>query len=76
MLAMGVTAAVVVALTIFAMQTKWDFTMMGGALFVALWLMILFSFILMFTRSHVMELIFSCVGALLFSMYLIRKYSK
>lgn len=73
MLAVGATAVVVIALTVFAMQTKWDFTMMGGVLFVGLWLMIMFSFILMFMRSHVAELIFSCFGALLFSAYLIRK---
>lgn len=73
MIAVGITAVVVIALTMFAFQTKWDFTMMGGVLFVALWLMILFSFVLMFWRSHVAELIFSSFGALLFSAYLIRK---
>lgn len=43
MLAVALTAAVVVALTVFAFQTKWDFTMMGGVLFAALWIMIMFS---------------------------------
>lgn len=74
MIAVGITAAVVVALTIFAFQTKWDFTMMGGVLFVALMLMLLFSIVLMFWRSHVAEMVFSSIGALLFSAYLIRMF--
>lgn len=74
MLAAGVTAVIVIALTVFAFQTKWDFTMMGGVLFVGLWLMIIFSFILMFWRSHVVDMIFCSFGALLFSAYLIRMY--
>lgn len=74
MLAVGVTAVIVIALTVFAFQTKWDFTMIGGVLFVALWLMILFSIILMFWHNHVVDMIFCSMGALLFSAYLIRKY--
>lgn len=35
MMAVGITAAVCLGLTIFAFQTKWDFTMMGGALVAA-----------------------------------------
>ena len=42
MMAVGVTAAVCLALTIFAMQTKWDFTVMGGALLVATIVLLLF----------------------------------
>lgn len=73
MLAVGLTAAVVLALTIFAFQTKWDFTMMGGMLFVALWLMVIVSFILMFTRNETAHTIFAGFGALLFCVYLICK---
>lgn len=32
LMAAGITAAVCLALTIFAFQTKWDFTVMGGEL--------------------------------------------
>lgn len=67
------TTVVVVALTVFAMQTKWDFTTMGGALFVTLWIFVLMSFMMMFTRSNVAIMIFSSIGAILFSIYLIRK---
>ncbi|XP_031633127.1 protein lifeguard 1-like [Contarinia nasturtii] len=71
MIAIGATAVVVISLTIFAMQTKWDFTVMGGVLFVALMLFVVFSFVLMFTRSEIAHLIFAGIGALLFSIYLI-----
>lgn len=74
MIAVGITAAVVIALTAFAFQTKWDFTMMGGVLFVALVLMLLFSIVMMFWRNHIAEMIFSSFGALLFSAYLIRTF--
>lgn len=73
MLAVGVTAVVVIALTVFAFQTKWDFTMMGGILFVALWLMIVVSLIMMFTRSETGHTILAGFGALLFCAYLICK---
>lgn len=75
MLAVGLTAVVVVALTVFAFQTKWDFTMMGGVLFVALWLMIIVSIIMMFIpQDHYAHTIFAGFGALLFCFYLICKY--
>lgn len=73
-MAAGITAVIVIALTVFAFQTKWDFTMMGGVLFVALWLMIIFSFVLMYWRDHVANMVFCSFGALLFSAYLIRMY--
>lgn len=77
MLAVAATTVVVLSLTLFAFQTKWDFTMMGGVLFVALMLFIMVGLILSFTqlgKSSTGSLIFSSIGALLFSVYLIRKY--
>lgn len=74
--AVGLTAIVVIGLTIFAIQTKWDFTMMGGILFVFLILLVVISFILGFTsfgRSNTGTLILSGFGALLFAVYLICK---
>lgn len=73
-MAVGITAAVCIGLTIFAFQTKWDFTMMGGILFVFVLLLMLFGIIAMFTRSNVVHLVYSCCGALLFSVYLICEY--
>lgn len=75
--AVGLTAIVVIALTIFAIQTKWDFTMMGGLLFVFLILFTIISLILGFTsfgRSNAGSLVLSGFGVLLFAVYLICEY--
>lgn len=61
----------VIGLTIFALQTKYDFTVMGGILFVSLILLIVFSFIAIFIPGKITTLIFSSIGALLFSFYLV-----
>lgn len=71
MLAVGATAAVCLALTLFAMQTKYDFTMCNGVLFVALILFMLFGIVAIFFRGPVIQLVYASLGALLFSVYLI-----
>lgn len=68
------TTVVVVALTVFAMQTTWDFTKLGGTLFVTLWIFVLITFVMMFMpKTNLMVIVISSVGAILFSIYLIRK---
>lgn len=69
--AVGVTAAICFALTLFAMQTKWDFTVMGGFLLVILMIFLFFGFMMFFLHSHVMKLIYCSVGVLIFSLYLL-----
>uniref|UniRef100_A0A182M6H0 Uncharacterized protein n=1 Tax=Anopheles culicifacies TaxID=139723 RepID=A0A182M6H0_9DIPT len=71
MLAFGITAAVCLGLTLFAFQTKWDFTMMGGILFTAVIVLFLFGLIAMFIPGKTVQLIYSSLGALLFSVYLV-----
>ncbi|XP_049299789.1 protein lifeguard 1-like [Anopheles funestus] len=71
MLAFGITAAVCLGLTLFAFQTKWDFTMMGGILFTAVLILFLFGLIAMFIPGKTVQLIYSSLGALLFSVYLV-----
>ena len=70
-LAVGITAAVCLALTLFAFQTKWDFTMMGGFLFVALIVLMIFGIITIFMYNEILNVIYSALGALLFSFYLV-----
>ncbi|PAA93712.1 hypothetical protein BOX15_Mlig011203g2, partial [Macrostomum lignano] len=70
-IAVGVTAFVVLALTIFALQTKIDFTMLSGILFVLLIVLILFGFLCAIIQSRFATLAYSCLGALLFSVYLV-----
>lgn len=71
MLAVGATAAVCLALSLFALQTKYDFTMLNGILFVALILFVIFGIVAMIWPGRTMHLIYASVGALLFSIYLI-----
>ncbi|GAB1604485.1 protein lifeguard 1-like [Argonauta hians] len=71
MMAVGVTALVSVALTLFAFQTKWDFTTMGGMLFVFLIVLIIFGFLCMIIPNRMTSLVYSCAAALLFSLYLV-----
>ena len=71
LLAVGITAVICFSLSIYAMQTKFDFTVMGSGLLVV---MVVFLIVGLFTTtfrmSPVMSL-YSGVGAILFTIYLI-----
>lgn len=70
--AAGVTSVVVIGLTLFACQTKFDFTGLGPYLFVALLVLFAFAIILMFIdQSREVTIIFAILGTLLFSVYLV-----
>ncbi|XP_053675916.1 protein lifeguard 1-like [Anopheles nili] len=71
MLAVGITAAVCLGLTLFAFQTKWDFTVMGGILFVAVLILMLFGLIAIFFPGKTITLVYASAGALIFSIYLV-----
>ncbi|XP_019847072.2 protein lifeguard 1-like isoform X2 [Bactrocera dorsalis] len=71
MLAIGITAAVCLALTLFAFQTKWDFTMCGGILLVAIVVFLIFGIVGIFIPGEVKTVVHSSIGALIFSIYLI-----
>ncbi|XP_043481560.1 protein lifeguard 1 isoform X2 [Leptopilina heterotoma] len=70
-LAVGITAAVCFALTIFAFQTRFDFTALNGILFAALIVFVLFGIIAMFFKGRTITLVYASIGALLFSVYLV-----
>lgn len=70
-MAVGITAAVCLGLTLFAFQTKWDFTMMGGILFVAVLILFLFGIVAIFVHNKIVQLVYACIGALVFSVYLV-----
>jgi FtsH-binding integral membrane protein len=73
LLAVGITAAICFALTLFACQTTYDFTMHGGILYSCLWALIIFGLVQMLfgSRFGMVNTIYSCLGALLFSCYLV-----
>ncbi|KPJ10125.1 Glutamate [NMDA] receptor-associated protein 1 [Papilio machaon] len=72
MMAVGITAAICLTLTLFAMQTKYDFTAMGGILLCATVVLLLFGLIAMFLPGNrIVTLVYASLGALLFSVYLV-----
>jgi FtsH-binding integral membrane protein len=71
LIAAGITLFIVVGLTLFAFQTKIDFTGMGTYLFVAGLVLFGFGFLAIIFRSNIMHLVYAAAGAGLFSMYLV-----
>lgn len=71
LIAAGICTAVCLALTIFAMQTKWDFTACGGILFVCVIVLFLFGILAICMQNKVVNLIYASLGALIFSVYLV-----
>ncbi|KAH3685894.1 hypothetical protein WICPIJ_003132 [Wickerhamomyces pijperi] len=70
--AMIITLVIFIGLSLFAFQTKYDFTSWVSALNGVLFAMIGVSFIWLFIQpSNLMELVYSGVGALLFSVYIV-----
>lgn len=72
MIAVGICAAICLALTLYAFQTKFDFTTMGGCLMVVLLIFMIFGFICIFIPgSKILGLVYASIGALIFSLYLV-----
>ena len=66
------TAGIFIGLTLFACQTKYDFTSWMPYLFGSLWALILFGFMATFFRyNSTMELVYSGIAALIFSGYIL-----
>ncbi|XP_075683828.1 protein lifeguard 1-like [Rhinoderma darwinii] len=71
MWATGATILVSLVLTLFALQTKWDFTIMSGGLMVALSVLISFGILAAIFRSMWLNIVYACIGTLIFGMYLV-----
>ncbi|KKK21601.1 hypothetical protein P175DRAFT_0498437 [Aspergillus ochraceoroseus IBT 24754] len=70
--ALILTLGIFVALTLFACQTKYDFTNWMPYLFGALWFLILFGFVsFMLPFNSTVELIYGGIAALIFSGYIL-----
>ena len=70
--ALILTAGIFVALTLFACQTKYDFTSWMPYLFGGLWAIILFGFVAaFFPYNSTAELIYGALAALIFSGYIL-----
>lgn len=72
MLAVVLTAGIVLGLTLFAFQTKWDLTAYNGTMFVILLCFTLSGFVVLFFRHiSIARIIWPCVAASLFSIYIV-----
>jgi len=71
-IAAGITTGIVLALTVFAFQTKWDFTMMGGILVCILFGLMIFGIVMIFVPyNKYLQMVYGGAGALIFSLYLV-----
>jgi len=76
MIALGITALLVIFLTAFAFQTKIDFTLCRGVLACVLFVFVLFGLgiailPLLGVNIEILHLVYSAIGVLIFSVYLI-----
>lgn len=76
LMAVGITAVLCLGLTLFAFQTKIDFTLCGGFLFIAVLLLMVFGIVAAILskygeKNQTVYLVYASLGALLFSVYLI-----
>ncbi|CAH2090800.1 unnamed protein product [Euphydryas editha] len=71
MMAIGITAAVCLGLTLFAFQTKFDFTVMGGALVAVTMILLVFGILAIIIRNNILSIVYAALGALIFSLYLV-----
>jgi len=72
LLAVGLTAAVVLALTLFAFQTRIDFTMWGGVLLCVLVVFCLASLVaLFFPLTRTLRLLYAGIGAVILSVFIV-----
>ena len=75
MMAMGITSALCLGLTLFSFQTKIDFTGIGPSLFVACWCLFVFGImaiiVALTTGLTILSNVYSSLAALLFSLFLI-----
>lgn len=71
MIAVAICAVVCLGLTIFAFQTKFDFTICSGFLMVAVLVLICFGIVAIIFPGKVIQLIYASLGAIVFSMYLV-----
>ncbi|XP_033049639.1 protein lifeguard 1-like isoform X3 [Trachypithecus francoisi] len=69
--ATAATTLVTLALTLFALQTKWDFTLLNGVLFVFCFVLFIYGIILIFVQSYWLHLLYAGLGTVLFSLYLV-----
>ncbi|XP_062848036.1 protein lifeguard 1 [Trichomycterus rosablanca] len=69
--AVGATAFVSFGLSVFAMQTKFDFTAVSGLIWILCWTLLSFGLLCAIIRSQYLYIAYASLGTLLFSAYLV-----
>jgi FtsH-binding integral membrane protein len=69
--AVVITGALFAVLTLFACQTKYDFTSWFGVLYGSLWFLIIFGLVAMWFPGTWMDLAYAGMAAVLFSVYIV-----
>ncbi|KAM6202304.1 protein lifeguard 2-like [Rhynchocyon petersi] len=69
--AIGATALVTLSLTLFALQTKWDFTLLNGVLLAFLFILLIYGILVIVLRSYWLHLVYAALGTVVFSFYLV-----
>lgn len=70
-MAIGLTVAIVVSLTMFAFQSEYDLTMKSGSLLTAVTGLLILSVGGIFYRGEFFHFLIACAGAVVFSLYII-----
>ena len=70
-MAVGITTAVCLGLTIFALQTKWDFTILRGLMLCLLISLIFFGILAGSVSYRAADVAYAWLGAAIFSIYLV-----
>ncbi|XP_075067941.1 protein lifeguard 1-like [Mixophyes fleayi] len=71
MWATGATILVTLGLTLFALQTKWDFTILSGGLMVLILALLSFGILAAIFRTYWLSIVYACIGTFVFGMYLV-----
>ncbi|XP_069504540.1 protein lifeguard 1-like [Ambystoma mexicanum] len=71
MWAVGATAFVTLGMSLFAFQTKWDFTMAYGILWVVVLVVFAFGILCAIIRSFWLQIVYASIGTLVFAIYLV-----
>ncbi|XP_028329119.1 protein lifeguard 1-like, partial [Gouania willdenowi] len=68
---MGVTLVITVSIILFSAQTKWDFTICYGVVLILAVDLIMFGIICIFYNSYITDVVYGCLGALFYSLFLL-----
>lgn len=71
LIALGMTLMLVVALTLFAFQTRFDFTGCGPFVLVLLLVLLLFGVISAVVRNNIFRIVYASIGVMVFGFYLV-----